>query len=319
MVTPSPELVAVVRRWNDAMRRKDGRALTNMLSTSEHLLYQGSAEGETWRGPVLCEGFADHAREIPDFDWEETSLEAFEMGNVGWAHCLANLRFHSNGKLVPCRFTFVLVIEDGIWRMIQMHGSNGFPNMEKMGTEHAALDRLVKAAREGFSLDQREGLATVMFTDIVNSSGLAAAVGDRIWTATVSAHFRQVTQIVTDQGGQLVKSLGDGTMSSFTSARAALAAARDIQRQTAATDSEPPLTLRIGLHSGDVIQTKDDFFGNVVNKAARIASAAAPGEIRISDACRLMSAETPDLTFDDPVETELAGIAGRHVLFRLNW
>ena len=319
MVTPSPELVAVVRRWNDAMRRKDGPALTNMLSTSEHLLYQGSAEGETWSGPLLRKGFADHAREIPDFDWEEISTTAFENGETGWAHCLANLRFHSNGKLVPCRFTFVLVIEEGMWRMIQFHGSNNFPNVEKMGVEQTALDTLIRAAREDFTLDQREGMATVMFTDIVNSSALAAAVGDRLWTATVSRHFELMGKAITDAGGQLVKSLGDGTMSAFSSARAALTAAQAIQRLNAAATAEPPLTLRIGLHSGDVIQTKDDFFGSVVNKAARIAAAAAPGEIRVSDASRLMAGDSAGFIFEDPLETELAGFDGRHMLLRLDW
>ena len=319
MITPSPEIVAVIRRFNDAMRRKDGPALTNMMSTSDHLLYQGSAEGETWSGPLLRKGFADHAREIPDFDWEEISTTAFENGETGWAHCLANLRFHSNGKLVPCRFTFVLVIEEGMWRMIQVHGSNNFPNVEKMGIEHSALDDLIRAAREGFTLDQREGIATVMFTDIVKSSALAAAVGDRLWTATVSRHLALVEKAITDAGGQLVKSLGDGTMSAFPSARAAMTAARAVQRLNAEAGAEPPLTLRIGLHSGDVIQTKEDFFGSVVNKAARIAAAAAPGEIRVSDASRLMAGDSDGFQFEDPLDAVLAGFEGRHMLLRLDW
>lgn len=319
MITPSPELVAVVRRWNDAMRRKDGRALTNMLSTSDHLLYQGSAEGEMWAGPVLRRGFASHAAEIPDFDWEETHIEAYEKGEVGWAHCLANLRFHSNGKLVPCRFTFVLVIEDGMWRLIQFHGSNGFPNMEKMGIEQTAMDELISAARNDFTHDQREGMATVMFTDIVGSSALAAAMGDRLWTTTVSRHFDMIEAEVAQAGGTVVKSLGDGTMSSFASARAAMTAAAGIQRANAADTAEPPLSLRIGLHSGDLIQTKDDFFGSVVNKAARIAAAAEPGEIRASDASRLMCGEASDLVFEDPRAVQLDGFTEPHMLFRLVW
>lgn len=319
MAVPSPELIAVVRRWNEAMRRKDGPTLTNMLSTSDHLCYQGSAEEETWWGKVLRDGFAAHASEIPEFDFEETSLSAFEHGEVGWAHCLADLRFHSNGKLVPCRFTFVLLLEDGIWKMIQFHGSNAFPNVDKMGIEQTAMDALVKAARENFSLGQRDGMATIMFSDIVNSSALADAMGDHLWAATVRKHLSLVERIVTERGGHLVKSLGDGTMSSFTSAHDALCVAREVQRQNAMEPGEPSLDLRIGLNSGDVIQTVDDFFGSVVNKAARITGAAAPVEIRLSEATRLMVGSTQEFRITDPVTTELKGFDGTHTLFRLDW
>lgn len=319
MITPSAELVAVVRRWNDAVRRKDERALTNMLSTSEHLCYQGSAEGETWWGKALRDGFAAHVNEIPDFDWEETSLQAFEQGDVGWAHCLAILRFHSNGKSVPCRFTFVLVIEDGMWRMVQFHGSNAMQNMEKMGVEQTALDALIKAARENFTLGQREGMASVMFSDIVNSTALAAALGDHHWATTVRRHLALVGSVVEGGGGQVIKTLGDGAMSSFASSRDALRAARDIQLRNAAETHEPRLVLRIGIHSGDVIQTEDDFFGSVVNKAARIASAAAPGEIRVSEATRLLAGARREFRFDGAVETELRGFEGHHLLYRLGW
>jgi class 3 adenylate cyclase len=319
MIERSPEIISVVRRWNEAMRRKDKGTLTNMLSTSEHLCYQGSAEGETWSGTALRDGFAAHASEIPEFDWEETSLNAFESGQVGWAHCLASLRFHSNGSLVLCRFTFVLVLEDGMWRIIQMHSSNGFPNMDKMGVEQTALDALIQAAREDFTLDQREGMATVMFSDVVNSTALANALGDTVWVATVRHHIALIEKLVTAAGGRLIKSLGDGTMSTFSSARVALRVAREIQRENAKSDREPPLQLRIGLHSGSLIQTGDDFFGSVVNKAARVASAATPGEIRVSEATSLMAGSGPDLSYVDPVDTELRGFGGTHLLFRLNW
>jgi len=319
MVVPSPELISVVRRWNEAMRRKDRRTLTNMLSASEHLCYQGSAEGEAWTGRALRDGFGAHASEIPEFDWEETSLTAFEHGEVGWAHCLASLRFHSNGKLVPCRFTFVLVLEDGMWRIVQMHSSNGFPNMEKMGVEQTALDALIQAAREDFSLDQCEGMATVMFSDIVNSTALANAMGDTLWVATVRHHIALVERLVAAADGRLIKSMGDGTMSTFSSARTALEAAQQIQRENANSHREPSLQLRIGLHSGDVIQTKDDFFGSVVNKAARMSGFASPGEIRVSEVTSLMAGSDPDFGFVDPVDTELRGFQGSHMLFRLDW
>lgn len=318
-IRPSPELIAVVRRWNDAVHDKDGRALFNMLSTSEHLRYQGSAEGEFWSGSLFRKGFPDHVAEIPDYDWQEHSLEAFECGAVGWAHCVATLRFANNQKAMVHRFTFVLHLEDGVWKMAHVHVSNPIPNMEKIGIEHKALDALVAAAREGFRQDQREGMASVMFTDIVNSSAIAEKLGDRIWTDAIHRHFELAREAIESHRGTLVKSLGDGTMSSFSSARAALMAATDLQRRNAAEQVEPTLQIRAGIHTGDVIQTDDDFFGTVVNKAARVASAAAPGEVCVSDATQLLAEGQDEMTFGLPRSVTLKGLPGNHTVYSLNW
>lgn len=318
MITPSPELIAVIRRWHQAITARDARAIDNMLSHSEHLRYQGTADNESWTGPVFRRGFVDHLREIPDFIFEEESIEAFQCGDIGWAHNLAYLSFDNGATRELHRFTFVLHVEDGVWRIVQCHLSNNRDNVDKMGVEHHVLDKLIAAAREGFRLDQREGLATVMFTDIVNSSAIADLLGDIAWTNRVREHFDEVADIIAAEQGQLVKSLGDGTMSSFPSARRALQAARAIQRNNAESETEPPLSLRIGIHSGDVVQTDNDFFGTVVNKAARIAAAATAGEIRVSEATVLMAGDRAG-PYDEPSEVSLKGLSGQHKLLRLGW
>ncbi|MCA0869571.1 nuclear transport factor 2 family protein [Seohaeicola saemankumensis] len=319
MIRPSPELVAVVRRWNAALERRDEAALDNMLSMSEHLRYQGTADDEYWAGRLFKQGFADHQREVPVYDWEELGLEAFENGDTGWAHCRARLRFRHSGKVFDARFSHVLAVENGQWKIVLTHVSVPTPNEKVSGIEHAVLNDLVEAAREGFRLDQREGMASVMFTDIANSSAIAETLGDRIWAAAVGDHFERVAGVIAAQGGQLVKSLGDGTMSSFPSARAALDAAIEIQRQNAAVETEPPLALRIGIHTGDVIQTRDDFFGTVVNKSARVAAIAEPDEIRLSEATRLMAGSARGFRFGNPITLHLRGLDGDHLVHRLEW
>ncbi len=318
-IRPSPELIAVVRRWNDAVLGKDSAALFNMLSTSEHLRYQGSAEGEFWSGSLFRKGFPDHVAEIPEFEWQEHSLEAFECGAIGWANCAATLHFAGNQRAMVHRFTFILHLEDGVWKMVHCHVSNPVPNFEKMGVEHKALDALVAAAREGFRQDQREGMASVMFTDIVNSSAIAEKLGDRVWTEAIQKHLELAREVIEAQSGTLVKSLGDGTMSSFSSARAALMAAAELQRRNATEQSEPPLRIRVGIHTGDVIQTDDDFFGTVVNKAARVAASAAPGEICLSDATQLLVDGQDELTFGEPRSVSLKGLPGNHTVYSLKW
>ncbi|WP_425045387.1 adenylate/guanylate cyclase domain-containing protein [Primorskyibacter sp. S87] len=120
-------------------------------------------------------------------------------------------------------------------------------------------------------------------------------------------------------GGRLVKTMGDGTMSVFTSAGRALKAACELQRAVDAIAGEPRLTLRIGMNTGDIMEAGDDFLGTVVNKAARIASVADPGEICVSDATRAMVGTASDYEFESPATVGLKGLDGEHVLHRLKW
>ena len=318
-ITPSPELVAVVRRWHLAVQNKDRPVLENMLSSSEHLRYQGSADEESWSGAVFRDGFADHVREIPDFDWDEHSLEAFECGGVGWAHSQATLTFASNGNSALHRFTFVLHLESGVWKMVQMHVSNPMSNMDKIGIEHEALNALVAAARHGFRQDQSEGTASVMFTDIADSSELTRQMGDHKWTEIISRHLDRAEQVIVTNRGRLVKSLGDGTMSIFPSVQDAVQAAMALQQDNELVDAAVPLGLRVGIHTGEVVQRDEDFFGTVVNKAARVTDVSGPNEIHVSDVTRLMLNADTGLQFSAPKPVLLKGFGGRQTVYRLAW
>lgn len=158
-------------------------------------------------------------REIPDFEWDEHSLVAFEAGDAGWGHCRATLRFMHGGLPREHRFSFVLVLEDGFWKLAHMNTSNPTSNVKKMGIEHTALNRLVDAARDGFRQNQFTQMASIMFTDIVNSTGLADVLGDRTWAALARDHLDLFETQIREQGGLWVNSLGDDTTSSFPSAR----------------------------------------------------------------------------------------------------
>lgn len=318
-IVPSPELIAVVRRWNQAVHDKDRAVLVNMLSSSEHLRYQGSADEEAWSGQVFRRGFADHTNEIPDYDWQEHSLEAFECGDVGWAFCEATLTFHSNGNSAWHRFTFVLHLEDGVWKMVQLHVSNPTSNMEKIGIEHSVLNALIEAAKQEFTQDQTEGTASVMFTDIVGSSDITRQLGDKKWAQLISDHFDLAEHLIQAHQGRLVKSLGDGTMSIFPTVQDAIQAAIELQRKNALANSETPLGLRIGIHTGDVIQKDEDFFGSVVNKAARVTDVSGPNEIHVTDVTRLLVSPEGGLRFSSPKSVALKGFGGQQTVYRLDW
>jgi class 3 adenylate cyclase len=319
MTQPSPELLAVSRRWYDAITHNRASDMRNLLSQQDYLRFVGTGENEVWNGHLVREGVGDfYASRQQQLVTKETSAEAFENGDTGWSCFTHDIVFaHQPDTVITFRTTLVFTLEDGSWKIIQRHGSVGVPNRDIVGAEQTAIAQLVAAAREGFSLTQREGLASVMFTDIVNSSALAAAIGDRVWSGMISDHFSALRRIIQTQGGQFVKSLGDGTFSSFPSARGALTAAQEIRAHMAQQTTEPHLNLRIGIHTGDVVQSDEDFFGTVVNKAARITSIAEPDCVLVSDATRAMVGTGSDFAFSAPFEMGLSGFDGQQVLYRL--
>jgi len=188
-----------------------------------------------------------------------------------------------------------------------------------MGVRHTTFEGLLDAAGPADLGIGRGESATVMFTDIVGSSAPVEAMGDARWTGMVQAHVADLTRVVEAEGGRLVKSLVDGTMSAFPSSGAKLRAARTIQREMAERAGEPRLGLRIGLNTGDVIETDEHVFGTVVNKAARVAAMAGGNEIAVSDTTCAMVGATPDFVFRDPASVSLKGLEGDHVIYRLEW
>jgi adenylate cyclase len=106
-------------------------------------------------------------------------------------------------------------------------------------------------------------------------------------------------------------------MSSFGSARAAMQASLAVQDGVSKGNPGYAFQVRIGLHTGDVVQKEGDFFGNVVNKAARIAAIAEPGSIFVSDAANNKAEGDTGLHFEKLRPVELRGIEGSHTIYRL--
>ncbi|WP_299730201.1 adenylate/guanylate cyclase domain-containing protein [uncultured Tateyamaria sp.] len=319
MITPSPELAAITARWVKSMVSQEGATLSNMLSTSDPVLFCGTAEKEVYRNDFFRANYARHIEEIPIGQLSNVEIEAYENGQMGWAFWHGHIQFPNSNSGGMARITLIFQLDQGLWKIQHIHNSFPVANVEAWGYEHNALDELLDAAAAIEPNVGKTGIAAVMFTDIADSSELAAIVGDTAWTKRVSRHMGVLRSQIEEAEGNLVKTLGDGTMSIFPSARAAMTAAQCIQRRMADDTTEPRLSLRIGIHTGDVVQAGDDFFGTVVNKAARVAAVAKQNEIRVSDATRIMVGATPDFVFEDTARVPLKGFEGEHVIHRLDW
>jgi len=320
MIRPSPELAAIVERWVRAYGKGDGETMTNLLSADPALSFIGSDDNENWQDKALRQVLAGYIEEVPRFEWEPVDLRGFESGSVGWVEWHGRVRSTDDaGKSPSMRSTVILTLEKGVWKIVHVHHSIPVDNIQSFGYEARGFEELLDAALSAPHDLGQSGIASIMFTDIADSTTIAEAIGDTRWTETVKRHLQLVEAEIRQAGGHLVKALGDGVMSTFASARAALTAAQAIQRANACESTEPHLRIRIGLHTGEIIISDSDHFGTVVNKAARIAALAAPGAIRVSDATRIMVGGTNDFRFADPVTVPLKGLEGEHALYKLEW
>ena len=121
-------------------------------------------------------------------------------------------------------------------------------------------------------------LAAIMFTDIVGYSAMMQQ-DEVIANRKRKRHRTVFNELTPTYDGQILQYYGDGTLSIFNSTTAAVECAVAIQR---ALKKEPKVSLRIGIHTGDVTFNEEDIFGDGVNIASRIESLCVPGGIYIS-------------------------------------
>jgi class 3 adenylate cyclase len=172
------------------------------------------------------------------------------------------------------------------------------------------IEEFVTGHRESDSVDLERVLATVLFTDIVESTRSAAEKGDLHWRRLLDDHDEIARQAVAKHRGTLIKSTGDGVLATFDgpgrAVRCALAlgpAARQIG-----------LSLRAGLHTGEIEVRGSDIGGIAVHAAARVMATCQPGEVLVSRVVTDLVAGA-GLKFSERGSHELKGLPGRWDLF----
>ena len=314
---PSEELRQVVIRFLEALRDGDEEAVRNRLSRHSFERF-GTDADEIWHGgEAAAQLWVQQIREMGGgYPWQLKELVyAMVEGPVGWAGARMEMTAPVTGP-VEFRITCALHLEHGEWKLIQWHGSVPTPNEEHGFFLTKSVDQIAEAVSESrpdlTRSSASDGTVTIAFTDIENSTKLNALLGDRRWLDVLRAHNTVVTDITAEHGGTVVKGQGDGFMLAFASARRSLTCAQAIQRGIRETFNDPgsPISVRIGLHVGETVHEADDFYGNAVNYAARVASAASGGEVVVSALVHALVAPTGEFRFEDAREVELKGVEG---------
>jgi len=155
-------------------------------------------------------------------------------------------------------------------------------------------------------------LATVLFTDIVDSTRRAAELGDRDWRAVLERHDAVVKRAVEAEGGRVVKSIGDGMLATFDGPARAVRCAEGLCESLRALGIE----LRAGVHTGEVELIGDDVGGMAVHIGARVSALAGPGEVMVSQTVKDLVVGS-GLQFVERGEHELKGVPGSWRLYTL--
>jgi class 3 adenylate cyclase len=153
-------------------------------------------------------------------------------------------------------------------------------------------------------------LATVLFTDIVDSTKLARELGDRAWHELLARHDQLVRTEIRRFSGREIKTLGDGFLATFDGP------ARAVRCASAIVDAIPAigLSVRAGLHVGEIEASANDVNGIAVHVAARVVATAAPNQVLVSGTLKDLVAGS-NLRFQDQGSRTLKGLDDKIRLF----
>jgi class 3 adenylate cyclase len=193
-------------------------------------------------------------------------------------------------------------------RLLEVPGEDTYLTAGDWETLADEVEEFLTGARR--ARDPDRVLATVLFTDIVESTARAAELGDQRWRELLESHATASRREIARYGGRVVKSVGDGFLAVFDGP------ARAIRSASAIVASAPQLGIdvRAGLHTGEVEVMGDDVGGLAVHLGARIVGRAGPAEVLVSQTVKDLVVGS-GIAFAERGEHELRGVPGRWRLY----
>jgi class 3 adenylate cyclase len=213
-----------------------------------------------------------------------------------------------NDQLAPHEVGQYLADHISSARYIELDGADHVWFTENAEELVGEVEEFLTGARSSADPDRR--LATVLFTDIVGSTARAAELGDRRWRALLDEHDAIVRRELARAGGHEVDTAGDGFLVTLDGPGRAIRCARAMGGALAGIG----LTIRAGVHTGEVEVRGQGIGGLAVHIGARVAAVADGGEIVVSGTVKDLLAGS-GFTFADRGEHQLKGVPGTWHLF----
>jgi len=193
-------------------------------------------------------------------------------------------------------------------RLVQLRGPDHVPFLSDAETILGETEEFLTGVRHSDEPDR--ALATVLFTDIVSATEMAAGLGDRRWRDLLETHQALVRRELACFRGREISTAGDGFFATFDGPARAIRCARAISDGVQSLG----ISIRAGLHTGECEIMGKDVGGIAVHIGARIAAIAAPGEVLVSSTVKDLVAGS-GLSFRDHGTTFLKGVPGEWRLY----
>jgi class 3 adenylate cyclase len=155
-------------------------------------------------------------------------------------------------------------------------------------------------------------LATIVITDIVDSTNIALGIGDRAWSDRMAALESRTRDLIDQYHGRLVKFTGDGTLATFDGAARAVRCAAALRSSGLDLD----LPIRVAVHTGEVEVAQDDIRGVAIHETSRMLDHAGAGEILVSSVTAGLLLDS-GVALEDRGEVELRGLTHPRRLFAM--
>ena len=196
--------------------------------------------------------------------------------------------------------------------LVELPGRDALPWVGETDAVLEAIERFLTGSSSGARVPSARALATVLFTDLVGSTERATELGDRTYRELIERHHRAVRAELARHEGVEVDTAGDGFFATFAGPARAVECACAIRDAVEALG----IQVRAGVHTGEV-ETIDGKVGGIgVHIGSRVAGAAGPSEVLVSQTVKDLVAGS-GLSFEDAGEHELKGVPDRWRLYRV--
>jgi class 3 adenylate cyclase/pimeloyl-ACP methyl ester carboxylesterase len=237
------------------------------------------------------------------------SMMGIDVRDILEAIQVPTLVVHRSGDLIaPVEGARIIAERIDGARMVELDEPDHLPFLGDTERISDEVEEFLTGARRTRVADRV--LATVLFTDIVDSTRQAAEHGDRRWRELIERHDELTRRQLERFRGREIKTLGDGFLATFDGPARAVECARAVR------DGVRPLGIdvRAGVHTGECEFTNGDVSGMAVNIGARVGAIAGPGEVLVSSTVKDLTVGA-DLAFAERGEHYLKGVPGSWRLF----
>jgi len=243
------------------------------------------------------------------------ALLAFQAGisQVDVRDILGSVRvptlvLHRRDEVVPLEYGRELAAKIPGARLVELDGVDHWPGVGDIKSITGEVEEFLTGHRHAHAIDRV--LATVLFTDIVDSTKRATELGDQRWRELLERHDEVARAEITRFQGRVIKHTGDGFLATFDGPTRALRCATTLAERM----PELGIDVRSGLHTGECEPRGDDIGGIAVHIGARIAALASAGEVLVSSTVKDL-VNGSGIAFQDRGTQVLKGVRGEWRLY----